>query len=446
MTILDASDLDTPPASRDFNQRAFTNFPEPRTLDKARYTSRAFLMLEREKMWRRAWQMACRESEVANPGDYLEFETAGESLLITRDQAGQLHALSNVCRHRATHLKRDGAGNSADLRCPFHGWNYGLDGKLTELPNDWDFPHVDKARTCLPEFRLETWKGFVFVNLDPDAEPLADHLGGLVEAFEPFDYENYYRFFGIRIVIPCNWKLNYHAFIESYHSPWTHPTTLSNVNEALTEYDIVGRHGRMIVHSSPSPQLKPAMDEVTLMETLLEQRPVFGAAQFDADQVLDEVKAGKSVRQVLLELRKLDAQARGLDISRLNEAQIVDNESYNIFPNMILFSSMIGMGFYSRLGPNGDDPDSSIMEVNIMAPVPAGAERPKDAPHKMITAEDVLSELPGIGVLFDQDVRNLRTVQRGLKSQSFPNLILGLYQESLPRHMEDVLDEYLARP
>jgi phenylpropionate dioxygenase-like ring-hydroxylating dioxygenase large terminal subunit len=432
----------------DFDARAHRLYETGRTLDKERYTSREFAEREREKVWKRTWQLACRESEVANVGDFSVHEVAGESVLVIRETTGRLRALSNVCRHRATHLKKS-TGSVAELRCPFHGWKYALNGELLEIPNDWDFPHIDRAQLCLPEFGVDTWQGYVFVNLDPDAPPLLEFLAPLPEHFADCHFESSFRMFATRIVMPCNWKLAYAAFVESYHSPWTHPQTIEGTNDVLSDYDLFGSHGRMIVRSGPSPHLQPPPTDEALVEGILAMRAAMGGgADLDAGELKAAVAAGKAPRTVLEEVRRADAAARGTDTSWMNESQVVDTWCYNIFPNMIAFTSMVGMGFYSRFAPYGDGPDQSIMEVCVMAPVAVGAaERPPDVPFREITADqipDVFGEV-GLGELFGQDVRNLRTVQRGLESDYFGGINLALYQEALPRHLEEMIDKYLAR-
>jgi hypothetical protein len=217
----------------------------------------------------------------------------------------------------------------------------------------------------------------------------------------------------------------------------------------FTDYDLVGKHGRMIVRFGPSPHLKPQPSDVDTVDDILQLQTMMGGGEIDAEAIKADVAAGrKTPRDVQLELRTASAAARGTDISMMNESQIVDTWAYNVFPNFISFTSFVGAGFYSRFLPCGDDPDVSTMEVCVMMPVPEGGERPADTPCTEITAEQIPEHFGavGLGELFAQDVRNLQTVQQGLKSSFFPGINLALYQESLPRHMEEMIDEYLARP
>jgi phenylpropionate dioxygenase-like ring-hydroxylating dioxygenase large terminal subunit len=439
MAILEASTADT------LARRARSHYERGPLIDKERYTSRDFLALENERVFRRTWQVVCRASELANVGDYQVHTIGGESILVVREAPDRLRALSNVCRHRATHLK-SGSGNAADLRCPFHGWRYSLDGALLEIRNSWDFPHVDPSWMCLPEFRVEAWQGFVFVNLNPDAEPLLEFLEPLPSMFESFHLENFVRVFGIRIGVPCNWKLNLAAFIESYHAPWTHPSTAPTTNDVETRYDPVGRHGRMVVRLGPSPHLDPPISDEYFLEKVMEQR-LAGTTEAELAEAKARHAAGEPVRSIIASIRAADAEGTGvIDTSFMSESQLVDTWSYNVFPNFATFASLQGMGFYSRFLPRGEDPDSSLMEVNIMMPLPEGVERPADSEHTEIEYSEISDAFAGhpVGELFSQDMANLQTVQQGVKSAYYPGVTLGLYQEALIRHAEAVLDRYLG--
>src|SRR3954466_8374552 len=141
---------------------------------KDRYISPAFLELEMERLWSRVWQIACREEEVAEPADFVEYTIGDQSVLVVRTTDGELAAHHNACLHRGTRLAQ-GAGTfpDADIRCRYHAWRYGLDGRLLQIVDDHEFDAVPDD-LCLARVRVDTWGGFVFVNLDPAAEPLLD--------------------------------------------------------------------------------------------------------------------------------------------------------------------------------------------------------------------------------------------------------------------------------
>jgi nitrite reductase/ring-hydroxylating ferredoxin subunit len=169
-----------------------------------RYTSPDFFKAEMDLMWPRVRQWACREDHVREPGDYYVYDTGPYSLLITRDEASEIHAYYNACLHRGTRLKPSFTeGWSPKLTCPFHGWSWSLDGKLTDLPCAWDFPPVDQEQSRLREARVGTWGGFVFVCLDETAPPLDEYLAPLPDHAVHADLADRYVALHVQKELPC---------------------------------------------------------------------------------------------------------------------------------------------------------------------------------------------------------------------------------------------------
>ncbi|MCI0545187.1 MAG: aromatic ring-hydroxylating dioxygenase subunit alpha, partial [Actinobacteria bacterium] len=205
-----------------------------------RYTSRQFHDLEVERMWARVWQVACREEEIPAPGDIAVYDLAHHSILVVRQTSGEIKAFHNACLHRGTQL-RECDGHATSLPCSFHGFCWNLDGSLKYVPSAWDFPHVEAEKFHLPELRVGTWEGFVFVNLDDNAPPLEDYLGDIVQHFESMARPPLRdRFKAVHVAKPvrCNWKVALEAFLESYHTVTTHAQSLPYAGDANTEYDI----------------------------------------------------------------------------------------------------------------------------------------------------------------------------------------------------------------
>ena len=148
-----------------------------------RYTSRSWHDLEVERLWKRVWQFACREEDIPEPGDHHVYEIATMSFLVVRTATGDIKAYPNACLHRGRRLK-DQDGHCSELRCPFHGFAWHLDGALKDVPARWDFPHVSDETFHLPEASVGTWAGFVFVNPDPDAAPFEEFVEDLATQFD----------------------------------------------------------------------------------------------------------------------------------------------------------------------------------------------------------------------------------------------------------------------
>jgi phenylpropionate dioxygenase-like ring-hydroxylating dioxygenase large terminal subunit len=206
-------------------QSLSTPLEKARGLPPQAYLSEEFYQLELEHLFRRDWICVGREEEAENPGDYFTIELAGEPLVVVRGTDNRLRALSNVCRHRYMQVVM-GQGNAARLSCPYHGWTYRLDGSLMGATNMAESRILDKENCRLPEFRLETWLGFIFVNLDTGAAPLASRLQELGERLAPY-YIDRMRISSMYDEIwEGNWKLTMENNAEAHHHRTLHPDTL----------------------------------------------------------------------------------------------------------------------------------------------------------------------------------------------------------------------------
>jgi len=197
------------------------------TLPVRLYTDPAAFARERDAIFRRQWVAVARSAELARCG-YLTFDLAGDPIVVTRDEAGVVNAFSNVCLHRACPIA-SGAGEAAHgiLTCPYHRWTYGLDGRLRGAPLMDRAIAFDKSLLRLPALRVEEWQGWVFVNEDRDAAPLAPQLAELARLFEPYRVGEMVAFKRLTFDSPWNWKIMVENFMESYHHMGAHPETLN---------------------------------------------------------------------------------------------------------------------------------------------------------------------------------------------------------------------------
>jgi phenylpropionate dioxygenase-like ring-hydroxylating dioxygenase large terminal subunit len=438
--------LSVPWTREQLEARALTNYQCPRVFGPERYTSQAFCDAEFRDLWPNVWQIVCLESEVAEVGDYVEYQIGDESVLVVRGADGVLRALSNVCRHRATCIK-EGAGRAAELRCPFHGWRYGLDGSLLEIVNDWDFPVADSQRAGLPRFAVETWSGFVFVSLASEPEPLSEFLGPVRDLFAGYMMEKRYRQLAVSIVVPCNWKVALAAFPEIYHVPWTHPQLSTYSSDVDSSFEILGKHGKLVHAMRPSPNSPFEVDEETYLETRLESLSKI-LPSGSCERALREFSEGRTARELLAELWRESYAIRGIDVSMHADADFVDSHGYLLFPNVVAFVGMGSAGHNVwRFRPNAHDPDSSILEVWLLTFPEQASTRPPNSLIVAYPAGTTFSEaMPGsrLGAVFDQDLSNLAGMQRGLHSKFYPGTTHALYQESLIRHFEETLDLYVS--
>ncbi len=189
------------------------------------YTSEDFLRRELEGVFRNDWICVGRSSAIAATGDYLTCDIAGQPVLVVRGRAGDIQAMSNVCLHRMSTLLT-GAGNTRAIVCPYHSWTYNLDGTLRGAPHMDRSSGFCKMDYRLPSIRCEQWLGWIYVTLNPEAEPVATCLAPLNDLIQNYGMEDYVETFRETHVWDTNWKVLAENFMESYHLPVCHRATV----------------------------------------------------------------------------------------------------------------------------------------------------------------------------------------------------------------------------
>ena len=198
----------------------------PRTLPAWAYRSPELYQAERREIFARSWLLVGHTSQLREPGDYVSMTIAGEPIAVVRGKDGELRAFSNVCRHRAARVL-DGAGNCGKaMRCPYHGWTYGLDGQLLAIPEKTGFPGFDKDANGLWPLSVGVASGFVFASLSPEPPPLAEYLGPFEEWLAPYRPERLVKNAEAKDILPINWKNSIDNYLEGYHIPVGHPGLL----------------------------------------------------------------------------------------------------------------------------------------------------------------------------------------------------------------------------
>jgi len=195
-----------------------------RTLDARWYVSQEVFALERERIFASDWICVGREESLPTTGDYFLVEVAGESLIVVRDVDGALRALYNVCRHRGTRMCEAQNGHfTGSIQCPYHGWTYGLDGKLMIARNTSDLDGFRVADFPLHKARLASWEGFIFVNLAKVYVPFENAYAPLLHRFSKWNIGALRCAKTLTYELNCNWKLVFQNYSECYHCPLVHP-------------------------------------------------------------------------------------------------------------------------------------------------------------------------------------------------------------------------------
>ena len=408
-------------------------------VDYAAYYSEEVHRLEMDKMWPETWLFACREEHIPNPKDSHVFDVGDYSALIIRQNDGSIKAFINSCKHRGMQLQENGTSDSLKvIRCPFHGWTWGTDGKLMSIPCAWDFPHVDNAEYALDEIAVDIWGGFVFVNFSSSAPPLMDYLDVLPRQFAGWPMQNRHLVLHIQKTLPANWKMAQEAFLEAYHVLATHPQGLASAGDANAQYDIWGDHISRFVHTigTRSPHLKGEGSEAEILKAL------------GGDDLGLSLKNGDTARSVFSEhLRSTLGEAMGVDLSGVSTSEMIDSIEYHCFPNFMIFPG-ISLPMVYRFRPDGDNVDQSIFDLMFLSLTPEGTTPPKAPEPVKIGIETSYTEVEGmnprLGNIYDQDTSNLARLTKGIKASRKKGQTLGNYQEVRIRQVRQTLDKYLS--
>jgi choline monooxygenase len=196
---------------------------EAHTIPAPWYLDPAIDELERDRVFGGNWQAVGRTDQVANPGDFFTTELAGEPVLIVRDAQRQLRAFYNVCRHHAAAVATAPCGHAQSFRCPYHGWNYSLDGSLKGMPEFAGVCNFRREDNGLVPIAVDVWENFVFVNLSPSPAPLASFLGDLIQRVEPLGLSALQYHSRKEYTLNCNWKVYVDNYLDGgYHVPHLH--------------------------------------------------------------------------------------------------------------------------------------------------------------------------------------------------------------------------------
>ncbi len=413
--------------------------PEPALeyvpIPKQRYTSREFAAREWERLWTKTWLLAGRESDAKTPGDYFSFEIGIESILVIRQRDGSLAARHNVCMHRGNRLREPGRGHMEEVRCLFHGWRYDLDGTLLRALDPHCFPQgLPQERLSLAPVRVDTWAGFVFVNLNPEAEPLREYLGVIPQHLDPYHFENWKVAYDCTVEIECNWKTCVDAFNEAYHLSSTHAWTVEFSDDVRTVYDCYDKHTRMRFPEVQASPRHPGSGGVTAgMRDMFLARVGVDVARFEGGE--------REARAAFAEaIRKLAAPL-GADFSELNESQLCDDFHYTIFPNATFNTHSLFVWVFTHR-PHPSDPNKMLFDFISLMNAPAQEiPRPEKQHYRTEDGDTLAGKCEG-GDLLDEDLYNLPRIQRGMNSAAFTALHLGT-QEIRIRHFHDTLMRYL---
>ena len=237
------------PTKADFEDIRTGYDPDPSrslSLRSAAYVDPAWYRADIDRIIARTWQWVCHVEKLRNPGAYLAVQIAGQPVVVVRDRDGILRAFYNVCQHRG-HALLKGEGVTTRIMCPYHAWTYRLDGQLVRAPETDHLKDFDLADICLHAVQVEDFAGFIYVNLDPSARPLAAQSEDLETEIRHWAPDIDKLTFGHRLSyeVKSNWKVVVDNFLECYHCPSAHKDFCDLVDMdtyKVTTYGIYSSH------------------------------------------------------------------------------------------------------------------------------------------------------------------------------------------------------------
>ncbi|KAA9159798.1 aromatic ring-hydroxylating dioxygenase subunit alpha [Amycolatopsis acidicola] len=434
-------------------------FTEPLTIGVEAYISEDYARAERDKLWAKVWQQAGRVEELPKVGDFLTYEIMDDSVLIVRTAPDRIRAYHNVCAHRGRRLvdtgpqENQGRGFCRQFVCGFHGWRYDLDGRNTHVPEREDWAgSLTEHNDGLKPVNVDTWGGWIWINLDPDCEPLRDYLEPAASLLEPFHLENMRYRWRRWLVFDCNWKVAFEAFMETYHVPYTHPEFMK-FGGFLGWARAQGKHSN-IGYDAPKgmeenqAKLRLGTGPDARLSTIELQNFTWENANTNttrtlvdaARRLIDELPEGTPPGEVLrhwLDSARRDDAARGVIWPTVDAETVAKSgTAWQIFPNFQIGHALNNMLCY-RFRPYGHDPDKCIFEAAVYELFPPG-EEPKT--RWEYTPQDD----PGWRTVLPQDFSNMAAVQKGLKSRGFPGPKPNPYRERSIVNLHHNLARYLG--
>jgi phenylpropionate dioxygenase-like ring-hydroxylating dioxygenase large terminal subunit len=422
--VLDADTHDVPPMLRKLGDQNVG----PLSIPTAWYLDQAIHDLEVEKIWKKSWQVACREEDLLDVGDTWVYDIASISIVLVKASKTEIKAFYNACLHRGVALRKCN-GHVSVLQCPFHGFTWSLNGTLKMIPSPENFPHINRKDYSLPEVYVGRWGGFVFVNLDPDCLPLETYIGDFPQHFSNMPWETRAKTAHVQKILPCNWKAAQEAFMEAWHVMTTHPQMAINSGERCSHQDAWDNYSRGIlpncttsdmIGTTPSPQ---KVYEIQM-------------GRFDDSPPLPPIPEGMSAREAYVNTsRQMLRPVWGPVVDKVSDSELIDIFYYTLFPNFHPFGGTQSVALLFR--PNGNDPNSCIMDLMIITPVDRSKGPVRGAEvHRLKDDEDFSAapELGFLGMLFSQDISNLQEITRGMRNIQRKAVFFATHLELKIRH------------
>ena len=401
-----------------------------------RYLDPAALDDELRQMWPLVWQVACSVDHVRHAGDWFEYRCGPYSVLIVRGDDDVLRAFQNVCRHRGNLLCQGAGGGLAEIRCGFHNWSWNLRGELREVPSRRGFGTLRNEDLPLLAARVDTWGPLVFVSLDTDVEPLSTWLEGVPGDLAWVGVDDFHCGVTTTTPVSCNWKVVSEGFSESYHVGALHHEMIASFDDIHAPQHFWDRHAVSYqTYGVPSPRLGDIGDQEVWDSFCLTQGGRLGLP-VDQTVPMPDLAPGETAFEALAAAIRRDAATRDVDLECFSDAEIMGLRQYNLFPNAtVLVSGDSFNVLVSRPGTAVDRAELYTLHFRRFAPG-SEAAKPTDITNPL--------DAQRLGLVFNQDVRVMSAVQRGMGQPGFTHTVISSEERRI-LNTHRVMDLYLAK-
>lgn len=398
------------------------------------YISEDYARAERDRLWRKVWLQAGRVEDIPEVGSFMTFEVLDDSILIVRSGPDTFSAFHNVCAHRGRRLvdvppgKRNAVGRKPTFVCGYHGWQYDLEGNNTSVPQreDWQGA-LDSGCDNLIPVSVDTWGGWVWINMDRDCGPLRQYLEPAAGLLDPFELQNMrvrWRKWG---VFDCNWKVAMEAFAETYHVSATHPEfnkfgEFRGWAQAQGIHSNIGYEASKDVDQNQKAKLRIGTGDARISTAEMQQytwenantnttQTLVDVSKRLKDELPEGTPPGEVLQYWLKEARRIDEE-RGVVWPTVDPEHVgKSGTAWQIFPNFQIGHAVNNMLCYSAR-PYKYDPNKCIFEGAVYELYPEGEEPETEWEFCEANAEEWCYVL-------SQDFGNMAAVQEGMKSMGF---------------------------
>ncbi len=424
------------------------------------YISKEYAQAETDKLWRKVWLQVGRIEELTEVGDFLTFDIKSDSIIIIRSAPDTLKAFFNVCPHRGRRLvdtpagARNVKGRRNQFICGYHGWRWNQDGENTHIPFKEDWQGALSAEcTSLTPVKLDTWGGWIWINMNPESESLQDYLAPAISMLDPFQLQNMrvrWRKWG---VFDCNWKVALEAFNETYHVQTTHPEfnrfgefrgwgreqgNHSNIGYDAPKGMDENQAGKLRLGLNDDPRISTAEMQTYTWEKANTNttQSMVDAANRLKDELPEGTPPGEVLQHWLTSSRRAD-EAIGVTWPDVDPKHVgASGTAWQIFPNFQIGHAVNNMLCYSAR-PFGDDPDKCIFEGAVYQLYPEGQAPETEWEYCEANEEEWCYVL-------SQDFGNMAAVQQGMKSAGFTGNKPNPYMERAVAILHRNLAKYMG--